>query len=368
MIIFIYWLLLFIFEVVLFVFSLKKNDKYYWRNLYKSIILSLGSIIIFELLYYILDKSKDLEILVYIFIGIIFGALTGIILIASLIINKVKESKITDNKEQNKVINKLLIVFYILCVLSLIISLLPPIYDIYRRVTYSKDIEQYLTEKYGDGNFKVIDIYDERSSFMGGGNNYQFTITSSYISGSFKIEMDIDTKEVESDNFINAYVMDKNICRDGAGIDTCLDDYITEKINKKFTRQDIYNAELSIHLDEQSIDEKFGKIPELEDLEKYTKISFNNFMIEKELQKTDEEELQQILIDMYNDYTKYLEQYNENNNKTIIKFKFKYVNPFSSPNYNGYNPYEHDGYIKQKDNEIMVFYQPRGITLDVNKN
>jgi len=365
MIIFIYWVLLFIFEIVLFILSLKKKDKFYWRNLYKSIVLNIGSIIVFEILYYLLDKSQSLNILIIWLEGIVSGALTGLLLIVSLIINKIIKSKITDNDTNNKTINRFFIVFSISCILFTILGLYPLVNDIYRRVRYTEYAEQFLTEKYGDGNFKVLSIYDERSDFMGSSNNYCFTISTSYMSKTFELEMDIDTKEIESDDFIVVYVRNKKICNDGGGINNCLDDSITEKMNKKLTRPDVYNVELSVNYEKEYINEKFGHIPEVEELEKYTKISFNNFMIEKELKTTDEEEFKQIVLDMYNDYIKYLDKYNEKLDKNIIRFRFRYSNPFYSNGTNR-NPYAHDGYFKIEDNRIIVFYKPQGITLDIN--
>ena len=362
---FIYGILITMFEIILFVLSLIKKDKYYWKQLYKTLILGIGGVILFEIIYYLVDKSESLAILIYWLMGIIFGGLSVLLLIATLILNKIFKDKIKDNNTNNDTLNNIFLVYIILYIIAISIEYYPKVVDIYRRKAYSKDIETYLTEKYGDGDFKVIDVYDERSCFMGcSSNNYRITITSSYLERSFEAQMNISTKEINYEEFMNIYAFDSKLCGDDKGINSCLDDYMTKKVNANLTRPDVYSVDITTSLDgEKFSDKKFGKIPEIEDLEDSSTINFNNFTIKKELKETDEEEFKKIILDMYNDYMKYMYQNNESKDKNIVRFKFDYINPFYK-GMNGYNPYKQDGYFKIEDNKLIAYYRPQGTTID----
>jgi hypothetical protein len=354
-----YWFAIFIFLIVLYVKAIKRKELSLFKLINKISIISIVGIPLYAFVYSLLDKSSDLGVILVWMIEIVCGILFVISFLTSFITKKVIKNKLNNNGTKlNKSITIILILYFVFAS----IGIAPFINDLIRREKYSKYIISYLTKKYGDGDFKLVSMYDERGQLWNSSNTYDCTITSSYMNYSFEVEIDISTKEIVGSTFLNSYGMKKEFCDEDKGFYGCLNDYIDNDYLNKLTYKDVYNAVLSTRISEEKITEDFGRVPNISEVAKYADVSFNHFMIEKELTSDDEKEFTNYVIAMYKDYKKYFEELDEHEDKNIIKFKLRYSNPFTKA-----SGYQHDGYIKIEDNNLYIYNKPTPIIIPMSE-
>ena len=355
----VYWIGLFIYLIVLYIKGLKSKKLSYFKLINKISWINIGLVGLYEILYSILDKSNDLGIILVWLLGAISAITLFISFLISFITSKIIKDKL--DKTINK-FNKTIIIILIINIIFMGIGISPLINDIFRRKEYSKYIESYLTKKYGDGDFKVVNIDDQRGDLWNSSNTYECDVETSYMSYRFEVEIDISTKEIVDSSFLRNYAMNKKICNNGAGIDTCIEEYIIKDYKEKLIHKDEYLPSLSVHIQEKNIKEDFGRIPETKELLKYTDIDFNYFTFYKNFEKDNEQEFINYVTDMYKDYQKYFEKYNKNTDKTKIKFRYKYGNPYTTD-----RTYKYDGYIIVKDNNLLIYNKVTPIIVPIDK-
>ena len=353
----IYWIGVFIYIIVLYIKGIKSKDIRKFKKINKVSLLSIVGVIIYEILYSILDKSNDLGIVLVWIIGIVAGILFIISFITNIITSKMLKNKIKDSRSKFTNIGLISVIIFYLLFTTIGIS--PLINDLIRRDRYSKYIISYLNKKYGDKNYRVSSIRDERGNLWDAKDSYIYLLHSDYMKNPFEVEIGVYSKKIEDVSFLNSYYIEKKICGDNSSLHKCINEYIENDYSEKLIHGVDYLPTLVINFREEDITEDFGRIPEVQEIVKYTKdISFYRFRIYKTFTVNDEEEFKQYVIDMYKDYKKYFEQYHKHVDKTKIDFQFNYKNPFSNE-----KKYKNGGYIRETNDGITVYYKNEPITI-----
>lgn len=360
MLIGIYWLGLFIFIIVKYVIALKSNNIQNYKELLKLEGLSFGSVLLYELIYYICDRTGSLIIITIVLLGVLFGILFALEFLITFITEKVRINKLVDSEVKNNIFKYIFISFAgvtILCVSF-------PIHEIYnRRSDFNKYVKSYLVNKYGDGNFKMRSVNDQRNYLFYRSNTYVYSVSSSYITKPFEVEMDINTKKIDSDSFLNTYSIEKNLCN-GGGINNCIEDYVTDSFNKKVSYPNVYSANLSVNLN--GVDTKnFGKIPEVKDLAEYSSIEFLYYTFEKHFDDISEEEFKEYAKALYKDYFDLFFKYNKRDDRTrTIRYRFRYGNPYNTENV---KKYIYDGYIVIGDTGLKIYNNEKPVFISYSE-
>lgn len=342
-------ILLLIYEIYLLVKNIKDNTSSNNFLLLSTLIIS----IIFDAIYLCVMYSSISLIgwwlLYYFIVCIVFFALSIILLVTSSIIISVKKKK--DDKNDKKIVKKKLIinaVVIIMCfVISMFIKLLP--YKISERkdkdlaIKAKEDIVLLLNERYGNGNFKVLNTSENDVtgfySMFPINNGYEFEISSDYLNGSFIVTMLKDENKIYKDQFLNVYYKEKEDIDD-------LDNYLigceVKKLNESISKE--FNA--SIDFNNKSIgnykDNNYGYIPSIDEISIYAELEDPKIDIKEEL--TTKEELLNYLVKFTKFFIKDLDKTNIKYNQTNKYFRYKYdykklgVNNYTDQ-YNAYAGY-----------------------------
>ena len=214
----------------------------------------------------------------------------------------------------------------IVSIIILIVSLISlSIYAYYEPDYIKKDVRRrivnYLNDKYGDGDFKVIRK-----------NEYSYTVETSYMNSTFEV----NGHYYFSDNFLDDYA--SFVWQED--YDKHMRDYIENKVNSKIDSNDGY---FNISIYDEYYREHKGE-PNEEILSKNYNYKINQFIITKD--SDDEEEIDNLLIKAYDAIS------NETNSNILI-FRFE----------NRENPYQKDskvnyseGSISKKRNSYYIYY------------
>lgn len=190
---------------IISVIKLKKSKKSKYFNLFIGI--NIASFISTIYAFYVFRKNiLGLSDAIYCLLVCGFSFITNIVLlIIGLIVKKItKDNKIRINK------NSFFIGIFILLLNIIIIFILPTIVNNISLKLDEKKVINYLNNKYGNSNYKVISIYKEYShygmwdKYLSG---YYYKIKSDYMKDTFIIK--VDNNYIEADYFLPVYFSQK---------------------------------------------------------------------------------------------------------------------------------------------------------------
>ena len=308
---------LFLFKII--GFSIKKDD-------FKNIILvstitemiGIPALYLYMLGTNIADKYGLMFLWVMGFLGIIFGA-EILFLIYICIYSHIKKSKVdksqnhikNNNQNKYKVITKYILT--ILCVWFIIFSyfVIPKQFETEEEKNAKQYVLNYMNNKYGDGNFKVVNIINSYHSNtfneMPYRDGFWVTIKSDYIPEKVTIKLK-GTKKIERDSFIDDYI-DTYYADEMKNIPIDLDETMYsnwEKYPSTYSKEQIYYLNFKKFLAKQKIDkvqndfyekfnvimkikcdyylrievpENFGHLPSKEELINFCKLETGNIEI-----------------------------------------------------------------------------------------
>ena len=190
---------------IISVIKLKKSKKSKYFNLFIGI--NIANFISTIYAFYVFRKNiLGLSDAIYCLLVCGFSFITNIVLlIIGLIVKKItKDNKIRINK------NSFFIGIFILLLNIIIIFILPTIVNNISLKLDEKKVINYLNNKYGNSNYKVISIYKEYShygmwdKYLSG---YYYKIKSDYMKDTFIIK--VDNNYIEADYFLPVYFSQK---------------------------------------------------------------------------------------------------------------------------------------------------------------
>ena len=190
---------------IISVIKLKKSKKSKYFNLFIGI--NIASFISTIYAFYVFRKNiLGLSDAIYCLLVCGFSFITNIVLlIIGLIVKKItKDNKIRINK------NSFFIGIFILLLNIIIIFILPTIVNNISLKLDEKKVIIYLNNKYGNSNYKVVNIYKEYShygmwdKYLSG---YYYKIKSDYMKDTFIIK--VDNNYIEADYFLPVYFSQK---------------------------------------------------------------------------------------------------------------------------------------------------------------
>ena len=190
---------------IISVIKLKKSKKSKYFNLFIGI--NIASFISTIYAFYVFRKNiLGLSDAIYCLLVCVFSFITNIVLlIIGLIVKKItKDNKIRINK------NSFFIGIFILLLNIIIIFILPTIVNNISLKLDEKKVIIYLNNKYGNSNYKVVNIYKEYShygmwdKYLSG---YYYEIKSDYMKDTFIIK--VDNNYIEADYFLPVYFSQK---------------------------------------------------------------------------------------------------------------------------------------------------------------
>lgn len=359
----IYFVSLIILQIILFILSLKRKQKVIWKELFVIEIFSIISVILYHCIYDFLDLSESwamLGVAILDYFAIIIYVFT---LIISIIIRIILNKKILFDQRKSKVliISSIAIILF---VISTIIDIKPLIDERVRRKEFSNYIMTYLNDRYGNGNYKIEKIYNWNNCGlacldMGHPNAYEFTIQSDNLDNNFTVQINIETKKIEKDTFIEVFSEANNWCETEKSLTYCLENLILSEENNYISNPNEYKVDLSISFDSTYGQTNYGKVPTIDDLKKEATIIFNNFIIYKSFDN--EDEFKNFMIEVYKNYLAYYKKYNSSDK---IDFTFVNENPFFEDYRYGY--YKNSGYIKEQEDNIYIYNNASPIVVSLN--
>ena len=190
---------------IISVIKLKKSKKSKYFNLFIGI--NIASFISTIYAFYVFRKNiLGLSDAIYCLLVCGFSFITNIVLlIIGLIVKKItKDNKIRINK------NSFFIGIFILLLNIIVVFILPTIVNNISLKLDEKKVIIYLNNKYGNSNYKVVNIYKEYShygmwdKYLSG---YYYEIKSDYMKDTFIIK--VDNNYIEADYFLPVYFSQK---------------------------------------------------------------------------------------------------------------------------------------------------------------
>lgn len=364
MFILIFYLILFILQIILFVLAIKRKQKKIWDELFIIEGIFLISLPIYAKIFKAINVGSSWNELGVAIIGIIVAIPFGIFICISIITRIILRKKIMQTQEKSKLpwLIPLITILFIICTIS---DIKPLIDERNRRKEFSNYIMTYLNDRYGEGNYKIEKIYNWNDCGlacldMGHPNAYEFTIQSDNLDKDFTVQINIETKEIEKDTFIDVLREANNWCETEKSLTNCLKNIIFSEKSNYISNPNEYKVDLSISFDSTYGQTNYGKAPTIDDLKKEANITFNNFIIYKSFDN--EDEFKNFMIEVYKTYLAYYKKYNK---RDIIDFIFANGNPFFEDTMYGY--YKDDGYIKEKEDTIYIYNNASPIIVPLNE-
>lgn len=380
MIVSLFYVSLLIVQIVLLI-NFVRNKENMWLYLFSleiSSIISSGLVIgysVFRIHYFewtsvVLIILSVLAILVYM-----------LMIMISFVIKITKNKEIEVNnvginatkKYTSKIIFKVLGVV-LLCLL-LFVSAETKLYDIgvdeqeiirqENLITARKSVLDYLKNKYGNGNFSIVDVKNSegKNSFDYEPYIYEMTLSSNYMNENFNVIIASETNHIQQDDFLDKYYYEK------LGISNLkeyLIDYRIEELNNSISEK----FDATISFSDQSIydygKEYYGKIPDLSVLAKDVKLYDPKIDINADI--TNEDDLLSYLVDLTKFYIKEFDKTNIGYSYESEYFRYKYdYTKFGiydyTDQYEGYGGYVYAGeykwsdekehYVREKEDEIV---------------
>lgn len=369
------YVLILIIQIITLIKYRDENTKKTWNDLLYIELSSFILVISFFVYSYfirktfleeskLLIKSSIVAILIYI----------GILLLSINIKNKNREIK-----AEEKYIKSIIKSIFKIALIPLLIIAFIFLEHIPNHLNYvenkrvlnelKKDILTHLKERYGDGNFKIIKIEKLNSNINYNKNllsdyalmlsyNYKITISTKYIKENFEILINSNYKDYKKDNFLEKYLIENDKMQER---DT-LEDYLEEQISFPLRSYDAYIETEDLILYESFYNEKYGKIPTVEQLLKSTSFKTGNVIIERKFTKEEETSFQEYIMELIKVYLKYYVSDYSSQKDIIFRFYFTYANPFATNDF-----YSDGGYVRISSNTILIYNKPTPIEVEFNK-
>ena len=348
-------IILLILQIVLFFVAVIKRGRPRWELLLKIQILSVIYIVVYFVIFNIFNKYSNWDSLGVLFRVVFYGIIYTISLIISLVIRSKNQVETIENNIK-KMQFILIVGSIILLLFSIVTDIKPYIKEKNDREEISKVVIDYLNTKYGNNGYKVINIRDnEVCIFTCGPSTYTFEMMSNYLNNSFSIEVDKYKKSIESDDFMYEYTRQNKWCskQTDNNQSECLLDSFYNDDKSFFYTSEIYTINIDLLYEQNYINIKYGKLPEIDDIKRNMNLKYNKFTINKDF--ATELELRNFMVDFYNNY---LKGYPYKDTR-IVNFTFKYDNPFSDDN----EAFKKAGYLKEYNNNIYIYYKSNPIVI-----
>lgn len=248
--------------------ELKENKKKLWPIYFSSLFAEVSSLLG---IYFIRAELIGITFEGFITLAIIsLGCIIeNIILLIVGIIFYIKQKKKIKNKktkEKNHTLVKIILTFISILGFNLFITSIPVIHKTEIEKYIETYVEDYMTKKYGNGNFKVVNI---AKNYSGGlwepevHSGYYVKIKNSYTNGIISMFIDGTTKEtikVSSEFLLEDY-------HDEYEDYDYLTDYIMNKKVKKV--EESYQKEFNVDVDFScyyKVPDDYGHIPSIDEL------------------------------------------------------------------------------------------------------
>ena len=286
-------------------------------------------------------------LLIFIFCFIIFYIFLLLINLITYIIRKCK--KISNNK---KIYPKNKIIFILL--------LLPIIYMIFGNIYYNYSLRQdkinslkigkeYLEKKYNDTfefkNIKTDGGYD----IFGQGETKHYIISYMIDNQTINVKINIYNREIISDNYLEIYL--SNLLNNDEEYSYSLENSLIYNYIR-IIENDMNNENISLDFDDKEIkiDQidtiNIKKIKSVRDLKEYIVLKKPIIYLNNDFSDMSVKEFNDYILNVY----KLLDGKYYKENENIMKFKFKYNNPFAKSSY-----YEDGGYIKELNDKYLIY-------------
>lgn len=228
-----------------------------------------------------------------------------------------------------------------------------------RQTRYNNDLSNakstainYLTKKYGEGNFTIAQDITATNSFSGSMDDvslFDFTITTDYMEDDFQVTVNRNTSKVTDYEFLEKYYHETQGIED---LENYLCEYKIKELNEELSKR--FNSTISFISTEADLDNVkcYGSIPQIDQLAEYVTFVDPRFDIKEDIKSY--EELTEYLEDLtryfiteicsekivYNSYTEYFR----------YKFDFtKLGDEDYTDQYDGYGGYVMSGEYKYSD-------------------
>ena len=211
-------------------------------------------------------------------------------------------------------------------------------------------ILQELNEKYGDGNFEIVNVTTQEIDYM---QMFVLEVKTSYIDSNFEVKM-TQSGGWREDNFVDIYAKEK---WGAMNLDEFAIQKATEKSNSLYSS---YDMKLEINKCEfEGFDDYFeGRLPTLEDC--ISRVNFDRkpeVLIGDSYTKNDLDKFTNNIIAAYKIYSLLYE--NDEYFDGTMRFKFENgVNPFCDPNKDKLGAYVDDGYLRDAGSLYLIYLNP----------
>ncbi len=358
----IFYFLLLIVQIVMLVKTIKKTNKKNWSLLLSTIITSIVLLIVFFTYSWVNMNYIGWNIIAYLIISIIAGALYLLMLIISIIIKVIKNKKnnvqkLDENESEKNSIKKGLIINILTIVITFLIALF--IEYLPYKIAENNAKEQIiilLNQQYGDGNFKIVEMSEKDicygCSWMGSGiDGYEFTISTDYLDKNFVVSLTKENFEIYKNDFLSEYYKENLGITD---LENYLKDYKVKKLNEIISQS--FNAEIdfnNIFMKDYS-DTNYGQIPTIDELSNFVELHDPKIEIKEDLKTKDD--LLNYLVKFSKFFIKDFDTSNITYSQTSKYFRYKYdytklgVNNYTDQ-YNGYGGYVLAGNYKYSEEQ-----------------
>ena len=378
----IFYFLLLIVQIVMLVKTIKKTNKKNWSLLLSTIISSIVLLIVFFTYSWVNMNYVGWNIIAYLIISIIAGALYLLMLIISIIIKVIKNKKnnvqkLEENESEKNSIKKGLIINILTIVITFLIALfieyLPyKIEQKNNKIAENNAKEQknnkiaennakeqiiiLLNQQYGDGNFEIVEMSEKNicygCSWMGPDvDGYEFTISTDYLDKNFVVSLTKENFEIYENDFLSEYYKENLGITD---LENYLKDYKVKKLNEIISQS--FNAEIdfnNIFMKDYS-DTNYGQIPTIDELSNFVELHDPKIEIKENLKTQDD--LLNYLVKFTKFFIKDFDTSNITYSQTSKYFRYKYdytklgVNNYTDQ-YNGYGGYVLAGDYKYSEEQ-----------------
>lgn len=380
----IFYFLLLIVQIVMLVKTIKKTNKKNWSLLLSTIISSIALVVVFFTYSWININYIGWNIIAYLIINIIAGALYLLMLIISIIMKviknkKYKTQKLEENELEKKAIKKSLIITTLTIIIVFLIALF--IEDLPYKIEQKNDMlaenkarEQIiilLNQQYGDGNFEIVEMVEKDICYgcfwmEPGVDGYEFTMSTNYLDKNFIVSLTKENFEIYENDFLNEYYKEKLGITD---LESYLKDYKVEKLNEIISQN--FNAEIdfnNIFMKDYS-DINYGQIPTIDELSNFVELHGPIVEIKENLKTKDD--LLNYLVKFSKFFIKDFDTSNITYSQTSKYFSYKYdytklgVNNYTDQ-YNDYCGYVLAGNYKYSEEQERYIVEDLDTIVRIN--
>lgn len=314
--------------------ELKENKKKLWPIYFSSLFAEVTSLLGVGFIQANLMGTRFDEFIIFIIISLACIVENIILLIVGIIffIKQKKKIKNKSPKEKNYIFLKIFITFISVWIFSLLISYTPKLFKSELEKYIEDYVVEYMTKKYGDGNFKVLNI---AKNYSGGlwepevHSGYYVKIKNSYTNNIISMFIDGTTKEtikVSYDGLLLDYY--EKIDEDYGDITYFQEDLMNRKIK---IVEDAYQKQFNVDIDFScyyKIPDNYGHIPSIDELVELCPVNTDHISVtvNDHVEKKNE-------LDYLKRLAKYSMNYFKDEEEVNIYYTLNYRNGFIKINY-----------------------------------